>query len=329
MGRRLKLTPQLQEEICILIAKGCHVEISCRAVGVSTSSYYSWLAQGEAEEAARQKAAEEGPEWINTKEAQAVTGLPAAKLRKAARAGEFKAEKQGGRWLLDRAGLLLWAEPEGSPYLQFLEAIRQAEAEAETHLVEVWREQTPQDWKAARDLLARRFPQRWSERRLIEANVSADVQSDTRITGEVRHEIEITQEEARGAIQRFRDFLMQEAVEAEAMRMRIEEILNDGESRSFEEIAEALDNDPEKTLARLQEMAKSGVVKEQGDKWALTWTPKADPSLDVETSEAPAAEPPIERQGWTPPAPGPTPGRVPIVAGKTQFSKLRDGDPLD
>jgi hypothetical protein len=46
-------------------------------------------------------------------------------------------------------------------YFQFVQSLRAAEAEAETKLVAEWRAQVPEDWRAARDLLARRHPERW------------------------------------------------------------------------------------------------------------------------------------------------------------------------
>jgi transposase len=47
------------------------------------------------------------------------------------------------------------------PFRAFWEAVRKAEAEAEVLLVLQWQAKTPEDWRAARDLLARRFPDRW------------------------------------------------------------------------------------------------------------------------------------------------------------------------
>jgi transposase-like protein len=49
-------------------------------------------------------------------------------------------------------------------YLAFYEAVQEAEANAEMVAVMRWREQMPSDWKAARDFLARRHPQRWGQR---------------------------------------------------------------------------------------------------------------------------------------------------------------------
>jgi len=41
------------------------------------------------------------------------------------------------------------------PYADFAHQLAQAELSAETHLVKLWHDAAPQDWRAARDLLAR------------------------------------------------------------------------------------------------------------------------------------------------------------------------------
>lgn len=326
MGRRLKLTEQLQDELCTLIRKACPIQVACVAAGISTSSFYRWLSVGESEENARQAAIEEGAEWVGTKQAEALTGAPVATLRKLARAGEFKAKKQRGRWLLARADLLQWAEPEGSPYLQFLEAIRQAEAEAEAHLVEFWQEAAPKDWRACRDLLARRWPERWSEKRQVD--VKADVGLQAEVGGSMTHthEIEVTQDEARGAIQRFRDFLMQEAIDAERLRMDLPELLSDGQPRTLEAITEAIGRDPEEVLKCLQDI---GATKLTADTWALPRASGADDDLDqadepVQDDKPAGGGPPVH-VGPYPVPPGPGRG-VPIVAVKTEFARRRDGE---
>lgn len=46
-------------------------------------------------------------------------------------------------------------------YREFREAVTRAIADAEVKLVEAWRAAVPEDWRAARDLLGRRFAERW------------------------------------------------------------------------------------------------------------------------------------------------------------------------
>jgi hypothetical protein len=60
-----------------------------------------------------------------------------------------------------RRGRLDGAEP---VFVAFAEAVADAELHAERTLVELWRAQCPTDWRAAAELLARRFPDRWSPR---------------------------------------------------------------------------------------------------------------------------------------------------------------------
>ncbi len=54
------------------------------------------------------------------------------------------------------------SRPENALYAQFAAKIREAEAGAERAAVTYWRAQIPDNWQAARDFLARRFPQRWA-----------------------------------------------------------------------------------------------------------------------------------------------------------------------
>lgn len=57
--------------------------------------------------------------------------------------------------------------PEDEPYREFREAVTRAQTEAEETLVKRWAKHAITDWRAARDLLARRHPERWksTERR--------------------------------------------------------------------------------------------------------------------------------------------------------------------
>ncbi|MGI6625531.1 MAG: hypothetical protein ACOX57_08950 [Limnochordia bacterium] len=49
-------------------------------------------------------------------------------------------------------------------FVEFLEAVAQAEAEAEVRMIAQWQAHIPRDWRAARDFLARRYPERWGLR---------------------------------------------------------------------------------------------------------------------------------------------------------------------
>lgn len=51
-------------------------------------------------------------------------------------------------------------------FVEFVEELKQAEAQGEVAVVLYWRTQSMEDWRAARDFLARRYPQRWGRQRV-------------------------------------------------------------------------------------------------------------------------------------------------------------------
>jgi len=59
------------------------------------------------------------------------------------------------------------------PFFELFDACSKAEAEAEVRMVAQWQQQIPDNWPAARDFLARRFPDRWGpkERHVVQGDV--------------------------------------------------------------------------------------------------------------------------------------------------------------
>lgn len=56
-------------------------------------------------------------------------------------------------------------EPGCKPiYAKLAQEIAAAEAEIESKVVKNWLDQTPSEWQASRDFLARRFPDRWANK---------------------------------------------------------------------------------------------------------------------------------------------------------------------
>jgi transposase len=55
-------------------------------------------------------------------------------------------------------------EAKSGEYFQFFHEVTRAEAEAEARMVAQWQAQVPNDWRAAKDFLARRYPDRWANR---------------------------------------------------------------------------------------------------------------------------------------------------------------------
>lgn len=46
MGRRHKLTPEVQEKICSYIQDGNYANVACVAAGISESTFYEWIQRG-------------------------------------------------------------------------------------------------------------------------------------------------------------------------------------------------------------------------------------------------------------------------------------------
>ena len=111
LGRRIKLTPEVQEKVVAAISNGSYAVVAAELAGISESTYYAWKQRGEEDLAAGN----------------------------------------------------------ASPYLEFLEAIKNAEAAIEmrlvascTHAAIKQRPDGSYDWKAAMTFMERRWPNRWS-----------------------------------------------------------------------------------------------------------------------------------------------------------------------
>jgi transposase len=74
-------------------------------------------------------------------------------------------------------------------FREFFEAVTLAEYEAEARLVAQWQKHMPEDYRAIRDFLERRYPERWGKRVDVKQNIKQKVQ------GQVtqRYEYDITQ----------------------------------------------------------------------------------------------------------------------------------------
>lgn len=62
-------------------------------------------------------------------------------------------------------------------YRELYERVLQADGAAESFALEIWRGHYLKDSKAAKDFLARRYPDRWSERRYIKLAVDREVEN--------------------------------------------------------------------------------------------------------------------------------------------------------
>ena len=53
-------------------------------------------------------------------------------------------------------------------FFDFFDAVTKAQADAEVFLVANWKKHVPEDWRAAKEMLARRFPERWGPKDKID-----------------------------------------------------------------------------------------------------------------------------------------------------------------
>ena len=56
-----------------------------------------------------------------------------------------------------------YGEEGRQPFANFLAAVQRAETDCETRLVQIMYDAAPSDYRAARDMLTRRFPERWAQ----------------------------------------------------------------------------------------------------------------------------------------------------------------------
>ena len=86
------------------------------------------------------------------------------KIVKAVAAGNYydaAAAAAGVSYRAFRFWMLKGEKAHTGKFFQFFQNVRKAEAEAEIAVVEQWREAIPDNPAAARDFLARRYPDRW------------------------------------------------------------------------------------------------------------------------------------------------------------------------
>ncbi len=62
-------------------------------------------------------------------------------------------------------------------FREFFEAVTRAEYEAEVRMVALWQKHMPEDYRAIRDFLERRYPDRWGRRKLdVDMKHSGDIE---------------------------------------------------------------------------------------------------------------------------------------------------------
>lgn len=71
-----------------------------------------------------------------------------------------------------RRWMLRGEQAKSGKYREFYEAVQRAEGELEVRVVALWQQGIPDNWQAARDFLARRFPERWANKEKVQQEIS-------------------------------------------------------------------------------------------------------------------------------------------------------------
>ena len=154
---RYKLSPEVTAKLCDLLAMGMYEEPACKAVGVSTATYYRWRAEGEEAAILVREAAEAGrarPKLTHLQEAQLEVWEATERARgmqEAAYLGIIAAAGRGGAE---------YTEGQREYVVENGERKLVSERSVTKHL-------TP-TWTAAAWILERRQPERWARRERME-----------------------------------------------------------------------------------------------------------------------------------------------------------------
>lgn len=191
-GRTGALTPELQEQIVRVVRAGNYLKVAAQFCGIGESTLRLWLTKGrKAADAidrhnpdrvycpscdADRTAAVRQLDETNAREDALYEAELAEYRRRTADLpdGAPRPEQPMGpaQGVLNRCPSChsdeyprQWTLPDQEQrYLAFLEAVTQAETVAEVAAVTQWRAAFVHDWRAARDYLVRRQPDRWAAR---------------------------------------------------------------------------------------------------------------------------------------------------------------------
>jgi hypothetical protein len=187
-GRPLRLTREVHDAIVSAVETGAYIKVAAQAAGVGASTLAAWLARGREAASLQDRHNEEhlhcpGCDLDRTFDALDVDAQNEdADTEHAAAVEEWQQRpdddadnptpepEHPGHAVLAPCPRChsdeqpaAWELPaDEAPFLELLESVTLAQASAEVAAVAAWRSAFRDDWRAARDYLARTAPERWA-----------------------------------------------------------------------------------------------------------------------------------------------------------------------
>lgn len=150
-GRRTKLNDKVQEQIVKHISAGVSVADACAASGIGERTFYDWITRGEAGEEQFAQFSQVVTRARNAAKITAIETLRASmsvtvtRTKKIHRVTETKEN--------------IYGKPYEYKFVDENEYITE----------------NPGDWRAAVEYLKRRYPDEWSEKRILELGITPDL----------------------------------------------------------------------------------------------------------------------------------------------------------
>lgn len=156
------ITPEIIDKIAALIRAGNYHGASAIAAGVKERTFEQWLAMGRAAD------------------------LPPGPCPVCSADGKEKCRStmSGAEKNHPHANRPRTAKPDDL-YVRLVAEVEKAESENHVQLVIMWKKAAQEDWRAAKEMLARRHPEQWGERTKHELSGSVSVgveQLDARLS---------------------------------------------------------------------------------------------------------------------------------------------------
>jgi hypothetical protein len=173
-GRPTLLTPDTHDRIVQTVKAGNYLNTAAKFAGISVASLQSWMARGRIA-AAQVEAHDPDGRYCPSCDADRTDEMAAIAAEQAQLNADLAPDDVAVGIVQgpcpecgSDAAPAVWELPDDElRYLSFLEAVTQAETVAEVAAVTHWRRAFTEDWRSARDYLARKRPEQWAAKTTI------------------------------------------------------------------------------------------------------------------------------------------------------------------